>query len=161
MIPTARLRLEELTPDHAPRLFHGLSEQALYEFTDDEPPPSLEWLRARYERLATRRSPDGRERWLNWAIRIDGSGEYAGYVQATLREDRTALLGYVLFRQAQGNGYATEAVEAMLDHLAKHEGATEARASVDPANAKSIALLDRLGFRRENGELYVRNLNRA
>jgi ribosomal-protein-alanine N-acetyltransferase len=158
MIPTERLRLEELTPHHAPLLFEGLSDPGLYEFTDDEPPPSLEWLRARYERLATRRSPDGRERWLNWAIRIEESDEYAGYVQATVRASGIALLGYVLFKNAQGRGYATEAVEATLDHLARHEGVTEAHASVDHANAKSIAVLDRLGFRHATGELYVRTL---
>lgn len=158
MIPTERLRLEDLTPEHAEKLFDGLQDPSLYAFIDDEPPPSLDWLRARYERLATRRSPDGRERWLNWAIRIHRTGDYAGYVQATVRQDGTALLGYVLFGTAQGRGYGTEAVEATLRHLAAHERVAEARASVDPENAKSIALLERLGFEHGTGEMSVRRL---
>ena len=159
MIPTERLRLEELTPDHAPHLYDGLRDPRLYDYTDDAPPQSEKWLRARYERLATRRSPDGHERWLNWAIRIENSGDYAGYVQATVRESGIALLGYVLFERAQRRGYGTEAVAAMLTHLAEHEGVTEAHASVDPRNTKSVALLERLGFRDTSGELYVRSLN--
>jgi [ribosomal protein S5]-alanine N-acetyltransferase len=159
MIPTDRLSLEELTPDHAPLMFHGLVDPGLYEFTDDAPPPSLDWLRSRYERLATRRSPDGRERWLNWAIRINENDEYAGYVQATISEQGTALLGYVVFAECQGRGYGGEAVAGLLTHLAAREGCSEARASVDPKNARSIALLERLGFEHAHeGELYVRTL---
>ena len=158
MITTARLRLEELTPDHAPHLFEGLSNPRLYEFTDDAPPQSESWLRARYELLSTRRSPDGHERWLNWAIRVAATDRYAGYVQATVREDGSALLGYMLFESSFGHGYATEAVRAMLDHLATAERCTEARAEVEPENVRSVALLERLGFEHAGDKLYLRRL---
>src|SRR5687768_15804343 len=62
---TARLRMEPLEPRHAEPLFHGLRDDRLYELTDDDAPVSVEALRARYEILARRRSPDGRQAWLN------------------------------------------------------------------------------------------------
>jgi ribosomal-protein-alanine N-acetyltransferase len=157
MIATARLCLEELQPHHAAHLFDGLSNPRLYEFVDDQPPPTEEWLRSRYERLSTRRSPDGHERWLNWAIRILEGGSYAGYVQATVREDGSALLGYMLVESAMGAGYAAEAVQGMLDHLAA-EGCVEARAEVESGNARSLALVRRLGFDHTGGDVYVRTL---
>ena len=79
-------------------------------------------------------------------------------MQATLRETGVALIGYVLFQKAQGRGFATEAVAGVLEHLAAREGATEAHASVDAANVRSVALLERLGFEHAGGELYVRTL---
>src|SRR5213592_2725081 len=58
---------------------------SIYEY-ENEPPPSLEWLRARFTKLESRRSPNGREQWLNWVIRLPTS-ELIGYVQATLHPD--------------------------------------------------------------------------
>jgi RimJ/RimL family protein N-acetyltransferase len=67
-----------------------------------------------------------------------------------LPEDRRqAEIGYTLGRAAQGQGYASEAVRALLgyafDTLALHRVAARAAA----ANAPSVALLERLGLRRE------------
>ena len=61
-------------------MFAVLSDRAIYEH-ENEPPPSLEWLRARFARLESRRSPNANEQWLNWVIRLPTS-ELAGYVQA-------------------------------------------------------------------------------
>lgn len=78
MIQNARLRLEPLSPDHAEVLFEGLRDRRLYSFIAEEPPASADALRARYTKLATRRSPDGADRWLNWAIRHRRRDAYLG-----------------------------------------------------------------------------------
>lgn len=57
----------------------------------------------------------------------------------------TADIGYTLAPDCRGRGLATEAVGAVLDHL-RHSGVRLVRASVDPANARSIRLLERLAF---------------
>ncbi len=86
MIGTASaLALEPQTATHAAEMFEVLGDPALCEY-ENEPPASLAWLRARYERLESRHSPDGREEWLNWVVRLPGSG-LGGYVQATVGED--------------------------------------------------------------------------
>src|SRR5580658_3556434 len=143
---TERLALEMLAPSHADALFHGLSDKRLYTFIDDEPPGSLEALRGRYERLATQRSPDGLETWLNWAVRTLRAEEYIGYVQATITKDHWAMIAYVLFHNSWGYGYGREAVTAMLLELQKNHGVTKFRAIVHPQNSRSRSLLQSLGF---------------
>jgi len=164
MVTTPRLRLEPLLPDHADAMFEGLRDPRLYAFTPDEPPVSRAALRARYERLATRRSPDGSQQWLNWAVADRRDGAYLGYLQATIREDGGAAVAYVLFHDAWGKGHAREALRAVLDELAERYGCRDADASVEPDNARSIAVLEALGFvadgRDEDGLRYRKALGR-
>jgi len=145
---TLRLRLEPLEERHAIVLFEGLRHPDLYEYIDERPPESLAALRERYRGLERRRSPDGLEAWLNWAIRLNATGRYVGYVQATARRDDSAHLAYVLFRDDWGHGFAREAVSAVIDHLARQRGTTRFMATVDARNLRSIAVLEALAFQR-------------
>jgi Ca2+:H+ antiporter len=145
-LATPRLRLEPLVAAHADALFVALADPAIYRYVDDGPPASAAELRARYARLARRRSPDGAELWLNWALVPADASAPVGFVQATVRADRTALVAYVLAPAARGRGLAAEAVAAMLEHLAAAHDVRRALATVDAANAPSLALLERLGF---------------
>jgi [ribosomal protein S5]-alanine N-acetyltransferase len=52
-------------------------------------------------------------------------------------------------RRARGKGYATEAVELLVTHLFDTTPLPRIGATVDVENRPSIALLERLGFRRE------------
>lgn len=146
LLATDRLRLEPLEPGHAGMLFEGLQDNGLYQFIDEDPPVSVETLRARYEVLARRRSPDGRQAWLNWAVWSKPESRYIGYVQATVAVDRRAFIAYVLFRDAWGHGYAAESVQAVVRYLRERWGSQEVSARVDVRNRRSIALLRRLGF---------------
>ena len=144
VIQTANLRLEPQTAAHAEEMFAVLVAPALYEY-ENEPPPSVEWLRARYSKLESRQSPDGRERWLNWVIRFSGS-ELVGYVQATVRPDGRAAIAYVLSGMYWGRGLATQAVEAMISELVEHCGVRSLSAVLKRENLRSRHLLERLGF---------------
>jgi [ribosomal protein S5]-alanine N-acetyltransferase len=146
---TRRLRLEPLEPRHAAALFAGLQCAGLYEHIDDVAPATVDALRERYTRLSTRKSPDGTEHWLNWAIWSESEGRYLGYVQATVQADGgAAMIAYVLFRDAWGRGYAREAVARMIEHLIDAYHSPEVCARVDTRNARSIALLEALGLDR-------------
>lgn len=101
---TPRLRLEPIEPRHAGALFEGLQSEHLYEFIAASPPASVDALRERYERLALRRSPDGTERWLNWAIFCLPEQRYIGYVQATVPTSGEASVAYVVFADSWGGG---------------------------------------------------------
>ena len=148
-----RVRLEALVAAHAKALHAGLRDPRLYACTDDGPPESLEALEARYRRLESRRSPRGDEQWLNWAVWDLDGGAYVGYVQATVGADGVAHVAYVLFVAAWGRGLATAAVAAMLDLLRERHGARAFAARIDARNARSIALVERLGFRAREGAL--------
>ena len=153
------LRLEPLTAAHAEEMFAVLSDPALHEYMDGAPPALLEALRERYARLESRLSPDGNEHWLNWVVRL-ADGRAIGLVQATVRDPagdappagpsagpRTAWVAYVIAREHGGRGHGTAAVAAMLEFLASACEVGHLLAQVETANARSIRLLARLGFR--------------
>src|SRR5437762_5872647 len=118
VMETGSITLEPQTAAHAEEMFAVLSDPAIYEY-ENEPPPSLEGLRSRFTKLESRRSPSGRERWLNWVIRLPSS-ELIGYVQATLHPDGRAAIAYELSSAYWGRGLARRAVEAMITELVEH-----------------------------------------
>jgi RimJ/RimL family protein N-acetyltransferase len=56
-------------------------------------------------------------------------------------------IGYALSSEHRGRGYATEAVGALLDHAFRVLGVQRVVAGTGRDNARSIALLERLGMR--------------
>jgi RimJ/RimL family protein N-acetyltransferase len=149
-IRTPRLVLEPQVRAHAEAMFDVLRDPAIYTY-ENAPPPSLEWLRERYRKLESRRSADGRERWLNWVIR-SGDGRLAGYVQATVGEDRVAAIAYELGSTWWGQGLASDAVAAMIDELHAHYEVRRLCAVFKTANARSRRLLERLAFAAASAE---------
>lgn len=63
--------------------------------------------------------------------------------------NRQAELGCTLHKEFHGNGYAAEAMRAVIHHLFSTLNKHRIFASVDPENTASIRLLERLGFRKE------------
>ena len=57
-------------------------------------------------------------------------------------------VGYILHPDHWGQGFAGEAVEAAIGHVFATRDIEELTADVDPENAASIRLLERLGFIR-------------
>ena len=62
---------------------------------------------------------------------------------------RRAEVGYVLLPAQWGQGYANEAVTALLDWGFEHLDLNRVEADIDPRNAASARALERLGFTRE------------
>ena len=145
-LTTERLALEPLVVAHAPAMFAVLQDASVFAFTDGEPPSSVDVLATRYAKLETRTSPDRKEAWLNWIVVHPTDGPI-GYVQATVQERGRVWVAYVLASGWRGRGYATEAMRAMLAHLATTADVRVFMATVEVDNTASIRLLDRLGFR--------------
>ena len=144
VIETGSLTLEPQTVAHAEEMFVVLSDPAIYEH-ENEPPPSLEWLRARFTKLESRRSSDGQEHWLNWVIRLPTS-ELIGYVQSTVRDNGRAAIAYALCSAFWGRGLAHQAVQAMISELVQHYQVRSLSAVLKRQNLRSRRLLERLGF---------------
>lgn len=157
-LSTERLVLEPLVRAHAEPLFEPLQDEALYTWISSLPPASVEALRERYILRETRISPDGEETWLNWVARSKRTGAYVGKVDAAIDDDDVVQnLGYLFFRAHWGQGYASEAVIAVVDHLVR-SGVTELRATVTVGHTASARVLEKAGFVRtrilpENDEI--------
>jgi RimJ/RimL family protein N-acetyltransferase len=103
---------------------------------------TVDELRARFLGWERRRSPDGRQAWLNWTLRLRADGRAVGWVQATVTGD-SAEIAYATLAAARRRGFAAEAVRAMVAWL----GASRVEAHIDPGNRASAALARSLGFR--------------
>lgn len=82
----------------------------------------------------------------------DGEGEVVGWVdhdhdRSWLAEDEVNL-GYGLFPEHRGHGYATRAVRLLVHHLAADTDWRVASLVIDRENAASLALAPRAGFTR-------------
>jgi [ribosomal protein S5]-alanine N-acetyltransferase len=148
VLETPRLSIEPLLSAHAVRLYAGLKDERLYEFIPQNPPASLQALEDRYQDLSSRRSPDNREAWLNWALRARRSGDYVGVLEATVHENLTAAIAYMVFVPFQGRGLAAEACSRLLAHLFEDYRVSVVAAEIDTRNVASIALVESLGFER-------------
>lgn len=117
ILRSPRLVLEPLVPAHAEALFASFADPRLYPYMPTDPPASIDALRDRYRRLATHASPDGRERWLNWAARLAAAPIYIGLFKATVLPDATASLAYFVFSEHAHRGYGVEGAGVGVDHL--------------------------------------------
>lgn len=62
---------------------------------------------------------------------------------------RSAFLGYGAFAGGQGRGLMSEAIRLAIDDLFENKDLHRVEANIQPANERSIRLVERLGFRKE------------
>jgi len=85
------------------------------------------------------------------AIELKATGKLIGDIYFHIEAERPwqGVLGYTLATEAQGQGLATESVEAWLTYAFEAFDLHRVIAIVDCKNVRSIRLLERLGLRRE------------
>jgi ribosomal protein S18 acetylase RimI-like enzyme len=86
---------------------------------------------------------------VNLALRHDGRVAGDVYVHVLAASPHAVELGITLAPWAQGKGLAAEAITTVVDAAFAGGSVVKAIAYVDVRNAASLALFDRLGFRRE------------
>jgi RimJ/RimL family protein N-acetyltransferase len=145
-LSTGHLRIEPLTADDAHDLFPVLDDPALGRYTGELPPEYVEALRARFERWEQRRSPDGDELWLNWAVRLREDQRAIGVIQATVADGETAV-AWTIGTAFQRRGYATEAGGALLPWLRAAIGDATIVAWIHPDHLASQAVARHIGLR--------------
>lgn len=147
-IRTPRLRLVPVDASNAETLWELMQNQELRTYQDL---PDME--RRHFTALVTsgrgsfRAKKPGRFEWL-----IENEQREAiGWVSLRIGE-RTAEngeIGYSLLAEHRGRGFATEAVQALVDAAFSHGKLHRLRAYCLPENRASRALLRRVGFREE------------
>jgi len=88
---------------------------------------------------------------LRYGIVATASGELVGVASlfAFNRDNRRCDIGYVLASRHWGQGYVSEALVPVLDHAFDALGMNRIEADIDPRNAASGRVLEKLAFRRE------------
>ena len=89
---------------------------------------------------------------VHWSLARQGSAELIGLCSFTniVRGPFQAChLGFSLSEESQGKGYMAEALQAAIAHIFQSIGLHRIMANFQPANVRSAALLQRLGFERE------------
>jgi len=147
-LATSRLRLRPFADGDADALFALQSDPYVLRYWDSSPwtdraraDTFLEDCRQMAEdgtgaRLVIERRPDGA--FLGWC-------SFARWTPAF----RSASIGYVLDDAVWGNGYATEAVRALLAWAFETLDLNRVQAEVDTRNPASAHVLEKLGFLRE------------
>ena len=89
--------------------------------------------------------------WYQVAIELKSTREMIGDVAfcTMVYDEQQALMGYSLARSHWHQGYAFEAISALLKYLFEERGLHRVIAECDVDNSASWKLLERLGFRRE------------
>jgi RimJ/RimL family protein N-acetyltransferase len=141
--------------DHAEELAALLDDPELHRFIGGDP-GTLHEVSARVRRQVAGASPDGRQGWLNWVLRLRTEDRAAvGTLQATLTGSQ-AELAWVVVSAHQGRGYAGEAARAVRDWL-RTEGIDTFIAHIHPDHAASAGVARRLGLvptaARQDGEV--------
>jgi RimJ/RimL family protein N-acetyltransferase len=140
-----RVALVPLTLEDAEEMVAVLADSDLYLFTGGNAPTRAELL-ARYSRQVLGHSADGKQEWRNWIIRVLPDRSGIGYVQATVvDEGRQAEIAWVVGRAWQGQGYAKEAVAALVRWLCIR-GVTTVQAHIHPDHAASAAVARHAGL---------------
>jgi RimJ/RimL family protein N-acetyltransferase len=86
----------------------------------------------------------------SWAVEERATGQLLGRIGLYNPEGWPGLeVGWTLARAAWGRGYATEGARASLDYALDTLGADHVISVIDPDNARSIAVAERLGERYE------------
>jgi RimJ/RimL family protein N-acetyltransferase len=154
-IVTERLRLRPLTTADVPALLSYRGRADICRYLPFEP-MTREVLMGRlagdYARTALTQPGQG----LTLGVELAG-GPLVGDVVLMFHnaEHRAGEIGYVFAPQFHGNGYATEAVAAIVDLGFAGLGLHRIVARLDASNAASARLCERLGMRREAH--FVRN----
>ncbi len=144
ILQTARLRLRPFAEADAEALFALHSDALVLRYWDSPPwtePARAEQFLATCEQMAS----DG----TGVRLAVDASeGGFLGWISLTRwnPDFRSAALGYCFAEPAWGQGFATEAGDALLRWAFSTLDLNRVQAETDTRNAASARVLEKLGF---------------
>ena len=156
---TPRLTLMALTPDaiieyldDRPALFQrlnlvmkGISLRPPYDFLDE-----LEEVLREIVLPGLHANPAGYPAYTHWIIIEDATARCIGGIGCFPfnEEEGTVMMGYFIDADAEGKGYASEAVQGLLDFLWEETGLVSVIADTPPEHIASQKVLSKNGFTR-------------
>ena len=105
-------------------------------------------VRADIEEMA-HRVPGEPGGWVQFSVEERDGGRLVGDVGISPAEGEPGVIkvGYTISPDVQGRGYATEAVQALVDYTLSTLGAEVVRAYADADNTPSIRVAEKVGMR--------------
>jgi [ribosomal protein S5]-alanine N-acetyltransferase len=145
---TARLAFTPLTAEQL-LAFHDLvTDPHIRRYMMDGQILSREWAAEQIAASLVRFEASGTGLWLA-SVREGGGSPigFCGFMTASAAGLGPELV-YALREASTGAGLATEMAQAMIAHARAQPGFEQISASVDAVNARSVRILEKLGFRR-------------
>jgi RimJ/RimL family protein N-acetyltransferase len=148
---TERLVLRHMTVDDVDDIYAYQSREDVCRYLPFEP-RTREQVVEKVTKFSTALELRGDGDFWQLAVEeADAPGRVIGDVYFTIKnlESAGGEIGWTLHPDAVGRGYMTEAATAVLDVAFQTIGLHRVMANLDPRNAASAALCERLGMRRE------------
>ncbi|MDE6210056.1 MAG: GNAT family N-acetyltransferase [Lachnospiraceae bacterium] len=153
ILETDRLKIREITIEDVPVLY-SLYDEEITKYM----PPLFEKMEEEIE--YTKKYIDnvyGLYHYGIWIVELKESGEIIGRAGIEYKEidtsDYTHELGYMIGKKYQNNGYAKEAVEAVLSYMREYYGIEDIFVEISENNYKSIELAKKMGFEFTEGRV--------
>ena len=151
LVHTRRLDLSPLTAEAIDALLAAdgerLSRLTGARFRTPAPPPYMaDALPVVRERLRVRSQEAP---WWNWVVVERATGEAVGSVAlgGPPNAEGAVLVGYAMYAEHEGRGYATEAVRAMITWAFSQPGVREVRALAPVWNTPALRVAENVGMR--------------
>ena len=147
-IDTNRLLIRPISPSDTEKVFEYRSDKETNKY-QGWIPKTVNDVEAFIEKLAKQINEP--ETWFQFVMVEKKSGNIVGDLGVHFfgEENLQVEIGCTLNKLYQGNGYATESVECILDYLFNNLEKHRIITSIDPQNTHSIRLVERVGFRKE------------
>jgi len=130
------------------RRFHVNDREDLYVYLSQEETVKYEpyeiFKEEEFKREALKRAGSGSF----WAVCLKSSAKLIGNIYLEEKGFEAWELGYVFNADFLGQGYAIEAVRALIDYAVREKTARIV-AMCNPLNERSLKLLERVGMRKE------------
>jgi RimJ/RimL family protein N-acetyltransferase len=148
-IETRRLLLEALGPHDARAMYAYRSDPAVTRYQSWRPVSEEE-----VEAFIQKTNETGfnvADSWFQLGVYLKGNRELIGDLGLHFLPpgNRQVEIGITIRPTQQRRGYAAEAAEALIEHVFGTMRKHRIMASVDPENSASLALLEKLGMRKE------------
>ena len=141
MIETERLKI------------YAASQDIIEQFIEAQ---TVDVLKAAYTEMLNGclKHPDQWDWYAIWMIELQDGTHIGELCFKGLSADGIAEIGYGISEAYKNNGYATEAVKAVLEWAFSHPEVSAIEAETESENAASIRVLEKCGFARNgvNGE---------
>jgi ribosomal-protein-alanine N-acetyltransferase len=148
VLETQRLKLRTLTMDDVPVLYEMRTNAKMNRYTDRA---KLQTMEEAVEKMKSILALVERRDGIAWAIELKESKTQIGDISfwRLMKEHYRAEIGYALLPDYWDKGYMREAARCAIDYGFSICNFHSIEANVNPNNAASIKLLEKLNFVRE------------
>jgi len=147
-LETERLLLTEIKDEDAQRFYEIRTNPEVIKYLDRDPDKNVEATLKKLREITAARLEN---KSVNWGLRLKSNGEMIGDLGIWRLDNQhfRGEIGYSMLPDYHGQGLMTEALNRVLDYAFKEAKFHSLCANTQPDNERSIALLERVGFKQE------------